>query len=89
MAVGRLWAMPWIEEVPPEDATGLLKEQFDEAQERAGRVWHIVQIMSLNPEAMRDSMEMYLTILKGESPLSRAQREMLATVVSAVLECHY
>ena len=89
MAVGRLWAMPWIEEVPPEDATGLLKEQFDEAQERAGRVWHIVQIMSLNPEAMRDSMEMYLTILKGESPLSRAQREMLATVVSAELECHY
>ena len=89
MAVGRLWAMPWIQEVPPEDATGLLKEQFDEAQERAGRVWHIVQIMSLNPEAMRDSMAMYLTILKGESPLSRAQREMLATVVSAELECHY
>jgi alkylhydroperoxidase family enzyme len=81
--------MPWIREVPPEDATGLLKEQLDEAQERAGRVWHIVQIMSLNPEALRGSMGFYLTIMKGESPLSRVQREMLATVVSVELECHY
>jgi alkylhydroperoxidase family enzyme len=81
--------MPWIREVPPEDATGLLKEQFEEAQERAGRVWHIVQIMSLHPEALRDSMAFYLTIMKGESSLSRPQREMLATVVSAELECHY
>ena len=81
--------MPWIRAVPPEDARGLLKEQLDEAQERAGCVWHIVQIMSLNPEALRDSMGFYLTIMKGESPLSRVQREMLATVVSVELECHY
>ena len=81
--------MPWIREVPPEDATGLLKELLDEAQERAGRVWHIVQIMSLNPEALRDSIGFYVTIMKRRSPLSRAQREMLATVVSAELECDY
>jgi len=81
--------MPWIRQVSPEDATGLLREQFDAAQERAGRVWHIVEVMSLNPEALRDSMGVYLTIMKGESPLSRVQREMLATVVSVELECHY
>ena len=81
--------MPWIREVPPEDASGLLRQQLDEAQERAGRVWHIVQVMSLNPEALRASMGFYLTIMKGESPLSRVQREMLATVVSVELECHY
>jgi alkylhydroperoxidase family enzyme len=81
--------MPWIPEVPVEESTGLLRQQFDDAIERAGRVWHIVHVMSLNPEAMRDSMAFYLTIMKGESPLSRVQREMLATVVSAELECHY
>jgi len=81
--------MPWIQEVPPEDASGLLRQQLDEAQERAGRVWNIVQVMSLNPEALRDSIGFYLTIMKGDSPLSRAQREMLATVVSVELECHY
>jgi alkylhydroperoxidase family enzyme len=81
--------MPWIEQVPVEDATGLLREEFDQALERAGRVWHIVQVMSVNPEALRDTIRFYLTVMMGDSPLSRVQREMLATVVSAELECHY
>ena len=31
----------------------------------------------------------YLTIMTGDSPLSRAQHELLATVVSAENHCHY
>ena len=81
--------MPWIRQVPIEAATGLLKREFDAALRRAGRVWHIVHIMSLNPEAMRDSLRLYGTLMFGESPLSRVQRELLATVTSAELECHY
>lgn len=81
--------MPWIDQVPPDEATGVLKEELDAALERAGRVWHIVHVMSVNPEALRDSMRFYVTIMKGESPLTRVQREMLGTVVSAELECHY
>ncbi len=81
--------MPWIEQIPVEKAAGLLKRQFDAALERAGRVWHIVHIMSLNPAAMRDSVRFYATIMMGESPLTRVQREMLATVTSAELDCHY
>jgi alkylhydroperoxidase family enzyme len=52
-------------------------------------LWHIVHVMSLNPEALRDSIRFYVTLMSGDSPLSRAQREMLATVTSAELECHY
>lgn len=81
--------MPWIEQIPIEDADGLLKRQFDAALARAGRVWHIVHVMSLSPEAMRDSIRFYATIMMGESPLSRVRREMLATVVSAELDCFY
>lgn len=81
--------MPWIEQVPIEKATGLLKEQFDAALRRAGRVWHIVHIMSINPAAMRDSIQFYITVMMGQSPLSRAQREMLAVVVSRELDCYY
>jgi len=81
--------MPWIRQIPLADAEGLLREQFDAAERRAGRVWNIVHVMSVNPEAMRDSMAFYLTTMMGDSPLSRIQREMLATVVSAELECHY
>jgi len=81
--------MPWIEQIPIEQATGLLKRLFDQALGRAARVWHIVHIMSLNPPAMRDSIRFYLTIMTGDSPLSRVQRELLATVVSAENHCHY
>jgi alkylhydroperoxidase family enzyme len=81
--------MPWIKQVSIEEASGLLKAQFDAAIKRAGRVWHIVHIMSLNPRAMRDSIAFYATIMMGDSPLSRAQREMLAVVVSSENHCHY
>jgi alkylhydroperoxidase family enzyme len=75
--------------VGPAEARGLLKQLFDEAVERAGRIWHIVHIMSLNPPAMRDSMALYRAIMFGPSPLTRVQRELLATVVSAELDCFY
>jgi alkylhydroperoxidase family enzyme len=81
--------VPWIEQVPIEEADGLLKQQFDEAVKRAGRVWHIVHVMSLNPEALRDNIRLYITLMMGASPLSRTQRELLATVASAEMECHY
>ena len=81
--------MPWIRQIPVNEATGALKQEFDKASRRAGRVWHIVHIMSLNPRVMKASMEHYRAIMFGSSPLSRAQRELLATVVSAELDCFY
>ena len=81
--------MPWIKQVAVDDATGLLKRLFGETLKRAGRLWHIVHIMSLNPPVLRDSIRLYVTTMMAESPLSRAQREMLATVVSVELKCYY
>ena len=56
---------------------------------RAGRVFHILDVQSLRPEALRDSMTFYVTVMKGPSELSRPQRELIATVVSAANACHY
>jgi alkylhydroperoxidase family enzyme len=81
--------LPWIRQTPLEEATGLLKEELDAAMKRAGRVWHIVHVMSLNPPVLKASMEQYKAIMFGPSPLSRVQRELLATVVSAEVGCHY
>jgi alkylhydroperoxidase family enzyme len=81
--------MAWIKQIPINQATGLLKTLFTEATKRAGRVWKIVHVMSINPPVLRDSMRLYTSVMKGSSPLSRVQRELLATVVSAELECHY
>lgn len=81
--------MPWIRQIPIDEATGLLKRELDKAIRRAGRVWNILHIMSLNPRALKSSMEFYGAVMFGSSPLTRAQRELLATVVSVELDCHY
>ncbi len=81
--------MPWIEQIPANEATGLLKKLLDQAVARAGRVWNIVHIMSQNPPVLRDSIRLYGSIMVGQSPLTRVQREMLAVVVSTESSCHY
>ncbi len=81
--------MPHIHQISVSEATGLLRKLFDQALARAGRVWKIVHIMSVNPRAMDASMKFYGAIMFGASPLSRAQREMLATVTSRANDCFY
>ncbi len=81
--------MPYIKQITLDQATGLVKRELEKAVARAGRVWNIVQIMSLNGRVMKAAMEFYGASMFSASPLSRQQREMLATVVSKVNGCVY
>ena len=81
--------MAWIPMIPEEDAEGVLKELYDRYTEPWGGVDNIAKIHSLNPASMRDHFALYRTVMRGRSPLSRIQREMIALVVSAVNQCHY
>ena len=76
--------------IAPEESEGLLRELFDAAVERAGKVFKVINIQSLRPRVLRATTEAYLEVMHSdESGLSRAQREMIATVVSQVNGCHY
>jgi alkylhydroperoxidase family enzyme len=75
--------------IEPEDADGLLAEEYGAALGRAGKIYNIVRSMSLNPEVLRASIELYKTVMFGPSGLTRQERELLATVVSATNECYY
>ncbi|HXV69930.1 MAG TPA: carboxymuconolactone decarboxylase family protein [Acidimicrobiia bacterium] len=81
--------MPHVHILSYEETTGVARREYDAAMRRAGRVWNIVSVQSQLPEVMRDSMRIYLSIMYGPSPLSRAQREMMAVVTSQANECHY
>lgn len=81
--------MAWIKVFTREEASGFLKQQYEAAIRRAGRIWKIVSIMSQNPRAMKASMDFYGAIMYGPSPLSRSQRELLAVVVSRTNHCVY
>lgn len=81
--------MPWIKTISPDEATGPLRAEYDAAVKRAGRVWNIVRVKSLNPSALKASLAFYRTLMFGPSSLSRGQREMLAVVVSRTNGCRY
>jgi alkylhydroperoxidase family enzyme len=81
--------MPWIKTIAPEQATGRLKKLYDEAMLRAGRVFHILRIQSLNPPVLDASTRLYVAVMHGPSSLTRAEREMLATVTSWANHCFY
>ena len=73
-----------------DEATGVLREEYDAAVGRAGKVFNIVKAMSLRPPVLRRSMQLYRAIMFGAPcGLSRQERELLATVVSRENDCHY
>jgi uncharacterized peroxidase-related enzyme len=81
--------LPYIRLIEEGGAEGPLREDYDAAVERAGKVFNIVKAMSLRPGVLRASMALYREIMFGESGLSRTERELLATVASAEQSCHY
>ncbi len=81
--------MPFLKLIDPDDARGLLKEEYDAAIARAGKVFNVVRAMSLRPGVLRRSMQLYREIMFGHSGLTRQERELLAVVVSRENDCHY
>lgn len=86
--------MAFIKIIEPEEAEGTLKVEYDAALKRAGKVFNILKIQSLNPTTLRASMQLYSATMRPDfgypaSGLPRAEREMLATVVSRANDCFY
>ncbi len=81
--------MAFIETIEPEDATGSLKEIYDDLLSSRGKIAEVHKIQSLHPETIVNHMELYMTIMYGKSPLKRVRREMMAVVVSKANNCEY
>ncbi len=81
--------MAFIETIDPDDAQGPLREIYEQAVRRAGRVYQILRIQGRNPAALDASMRMYVALMHGPSPLTRVEREAIAVTVSRVNECFY
>ena len=81
--------MAWIEEIEQPDAEGNLAEIYAELVEKRGKVANILKVHSLNPEALSNHLDLYMTLMFGKSGLSRAEREAIAVVVSANNDCSY
>jgi len=81
--------MSWITEVDVSEAEGKLAETYAALIKQRGKVSNILKVHSLNPDAMDNHLDLYMTIMFGKSGLSRAERESIAVVVSANNDCAY
>lgn len=81
--------MAYIKQVVENEATGVLKQLYDSAMSRVGRVANIIKVMSLDANTAQSSIQFYLGLMKTPNSLDPANREMLATVVSNANGCFY
>ena len=81
--------MSRIKIVEPEKATGRLKDIYDGIVKKRGKLADVHKIQSLRPESIVHHMDLYLEIMFSKSELSRAEREIMAVVVSVANGCEY
>ncbi len=81
--------MPWIRTVEPEDADDRLKPVYDRIEAQRGKLSAIMQVQSLSPAAMAAHLDLYMAVMFGRSGISRAERELVAVVVSTANGCRY
>ncbi len=82
--------MAFIHTIPVEGSTGPIGALYGAAIKRAGKVYKIVQLMSLQPSVLQASMSLYAaTTTQPASPLSRWFRELVAVTVSRINHCVY
>ena len=74
--------MARIKVIKYEEASGRLKEIYDELVDKRGKLADIHTIQSLRPESIVKHVELYLEIMFSKSELSRAEREMIGVIVS-------
>ncbi|MDA3951400.1 MAG: carboxymuconolactone decarboxylase family protein [Spirochaeta sp.] len=81
--------MAYIHVIRPEDAEEELKAVYDGIAATRGKIAEVHKIQSLNAPTIPAHMELYRTVMFSHSPLSRAEREMMAVVVSQTNRCRY
>ena len=79
----------WLRVPLESDAPPGVQELFDKANERLGFVPNVLRVYALRPNHLELWNAFYDDLMRGESALSRVQREMVAVVVSTTNRCHY
>lgn len=83
--------MSWIREVRPESATEPLKSVYERIRSRSsgGQVSHLWQACGLDPSGLGAMFAHSRALMDDPAPLTPAQAELIALVVSATNGCGY
>ncbi|MDZ7742254.1 MAG: peroxidase-related enzyme [Bacteroidota bacterium] len=81
--------MARIKIIEHKEANGRLLEIYDDIVKKRGKLAEVHKMQSLRPENIVRHMELYMEIMFSRSELSRANREMMAVIVSVSNGCKY
>jgi len=81
--------MSYVRTIAETDAEGTLAELYARGGNPDGTVDNVLKVHSLNPESLAAHLEVYISAMHRPSPLSRAEREIVATTVSRINGCGY
>jgi hypothetical protein len=94
--------MTWIKTIPFDEADEKLRDAMEAQRElypieyatpvhptADGESAGIVQSHSLLPDTLYHAFATFGTLMSPDLPLTRAQHEMITTVVSVTNRCHY
>lgn len=81
--------MTWLHVPPEADLPAEVQELFAAPREKLGFVPNVLRLFALRPTHLLRWNGHYEELMKGDSGLSRAEREMIAVVVSVANRCTY
>ena len=82
--------MPFVKTVSYHQAKGPLKEAYDEMLARQGRISNVYAVSSLRPDTMVSLQNHHQPVMQSStSGLTEAEKQMIATLVSALNKCRY
>jgi uncharacterized peroxidase-related enzyme len=86
---GRMENISWLRVPEPAELPEDVQTLFLKANTNLGFVPNVMRAWALRPAHLMAWWAHYELIMRGESKLSRAQREMIAVAISSVNRCYY
>jgi alkylhydroperoxidase family enzyme len=68
---------------------GMLDQAEIPERNRVSDTDNILQVHSINSNIMKNHYDLYVSLMRKSSPISRRLREMIAIVVSSINKCNY
>ena len=81
--------MPYVRTVPYHEAKGGLESIYDQLLEASGTISNVDAVSGIRPHIVKTLTIHKSCVMQSDSGLTPAERQMIATVVSALNKCQY
>ena len=79
----------YIKTIDQEDATGQLKDIYDNLLGSFGMIPNIIKVQSLRPDLLEPLLGFLGALMETEHGLSKTTKELIAAYVSKINSCEY